>query len=326
MMSDALKYIREAAGGYAVRIGSSTTGRISLGTFPTLEAAQAARNAHLGYDPDMYASREAADMARALTLDSISIPAAAPGDEHSIPLRLSSDSALILGDLHCPHHHALMLQRAIWTCKAHHPAVDTAVIIGDFYDFASLSRFPKTERHETAEGTVTNYARPVLRAIASHFKRLVLLPGNHCWRFAKALGEPFSFKSLVEWTIGREPLDCEIVTTELDYVYIGREWMAGHPRTFSGQGGKTPSDLADKYRCNMITGHNHAIGMATSKSGYLGIDCGHLTKPRLHGYYNSSLTKYPRWQSGYVILDNGKPHIFTEQWTDWDRVLNRKAA
>jgi hypothetical protein len=146
--------------------------------------------------------------------------------------------------------------------------------------------------------------------------------GNHDERIGLKLDAPFTFKRVVNAALGDNWPDAQVNVTNLDYVRIDhalpeRRWIIGHPSAH-GQSGKTPADIADLEQCNVATGHNHQIGMQQSKSGrYIGVDVGHMTDPNRHYYVRRRLTKYVRWNSGYLVISNGLPHHFTERWTDW---------
>lgn len=241
------------------------------------------------------------------------IPAAYTLEEK--PLYLPYDSALILSDLHCPLHSTLMLERALDTAAAH--GVRNTVIIGDTWDFDELSSFPQIHRPASAGDTV-RISGGVLNYIAERSAQTVITPGNHCIRFAKRLNAAWDMRFLVAAALADYPAHGEIVTTNYSYVYLGDSWLVGHPKKYSRTPGKTPAELADLYGRNVVTGHNHLVGFAPSKSGrWLGVDCGALTDPEAHAYLMHEMNDHPRWQSGFVIIDKGYCYPYSERFSDW---------
>ncbi len=252
------------------------------------------------------------------TFTAIDIPDSRPTFDES-PFVVNSKNALVIGDLHIPYHNRLMLKRAIYITRTYYPHVTDVIIGGDLYDFASLSHYSHNQKDATANDTVL-LAGDVLRALLRYFKRCFICNGNHDERFAKKLDSQWDLELLINASMGRDWPDCDIQVTNLDYLYLGDNWIIGHPSNYSGQGGKTPSDYADLYQKNVATLHNHVIGMSQSKSGkYIGVDVGHMTQAGMHYYQKRRMTKFTRWNSGFLIVSDDFPYQYTEHWTDWDK-------
>ena len=241
-------------------------------------------------------------------------------------LRLDNPSALVLSDLHCPYHHAAMLERALALRAKVYPEVDTLIIAGDLFDFAGLSRHPQ-DQCEAAVTDELQVAGRVLRALLAPFARAVVMPGNHDERLAKKLEAHIPMRFLIDGCLGSDRPACQVTTTEYDYVYVEhddpeRRWVIGHPSHYSGMGGRTPASIADLEQRNVMTAHNHVIGLSQSPSGkYIGIDIGHCTDPSQHLYVKRRLTKYPRWSAGFAFLVNGYAHPYYERFSNWGALL-----
>lgn len=234
-------------------------------------------------------------------------------------LIVPDDNCLLIGDLHCPYHHKLMLRRAIFVVRTYFPAVRTCIIGGDTFDFSSLSSHPHNSKEADLDETLER-AADTLRFIGSYFKHLYILNGNHDERFSKKLDKSFTLKHLFSAAFGQHWPTSETMITNYDYVRVKDTWIVGHPSNYSGQGGKTPADYADIYRLNVACFHNHLIGESQSKSGLnVGIDVGHMTDPEQHYYRERRMSKYTRWNSGFVVLSNGYATRFTETFTDWTK-------
>jgi hypothetical protein len=235
----------------------------------------------------------------------------------NLVMQVQSQNALVIGDLHVPYHNRTMLGRALNVCEQYFPHVTDLIIGGDIYDFSALSQHPHNQTEADTESTV-KLAGDVLRAITQPFERCFIVNGNHDERVAKKLDANWGLELLINASFGRDWPDCTVYISNLDYLYLNDTWLIGHPSHYSGQGGKTPSDLADLHARNVITFHNHVIGWSQSKSGrFVGIDAGHCTVPDYHYYQKRRLTKFARWSSGFVIISNNHFYTFSEQHTDW---------
>jgi hypothetical protein len=58
-------------------------------------------------------------------------------------LTIPRPNVLVLGDMHVPQHNTLMLRRAVYVTKRYFPHITDVALIGDTWDFASVSRHPK---------------------------------------------------------------------------------------------------------------------------------------------------------------------------------------
>lgn len=232
-------------------------------------------------------------------------------------VEVAETSALVLGDLHCPYHNAVMLRRAIQICTEFFPLVKAIIFGGDTFDFPSISAHPQTGEAADPDAVIDT-AGAVLRAMLAHFDFAYFVNGNHDERVAKKLNRPLHLRHLISAALGSQRPPCEVVISNLDYLHLGEKWLIGHPSQYRAQGGRTPAELADKYGRNVITFHNHQIGLTQSKSGkWIAIDAGHMTDPNRHSYVARRLTTFPAWAAGFVIIDRGYPYVFPEISTDW---------
>jgi hypothetical protein len=198
------------------------------------------------------------------------------------PLQVPTNDCMVFGDLHVPMHNTLMLRRAIHirnTCFAH---IRHLLVGGDWHNFDRISRHPKN-----APGVATEFelqkSSEVGHDIGSWFDWIGVIPGNHDERFAARLDDDISLKRLFGLVFTDHWPDAEFHFSNLDYAFIGDKWVAGHPSSYSGQGGKKPAELTDFYQRNAISFHNHIVGEAQNKNGnFIGVDAGHMTDPNKH--------------------------------------------
>lgn len=238
------------------------------------------------------------------------------------PLAIPTPNVLVLSDLHCPYHNRAMLRRALQVTRRHYPHIKDVAIIGDIFNHAQISRHPK-DAPEVDLNTEHNITAEVLRAILKYFDNAYICMGNHDIRVSRKLEQPYDLAKLIYGALGGVLPACKLHVSNLSYLYVDapayeRRWMLGHPSKYSGQGGKTPSEIADIEHVNVVCAHNHRIGRAVSRDGrWEGVDLGHMTDPTQHFYIQSSMNTFPKWSSGFAVISDGYAETFTERFTNW---------
>ena len=238
------------------------------------------------------------------------------------PLQVPTDNALVFGDTHFPLHNVVMLQRALWVKQKFFSHIRTLVHGGDAFNFDRFSQHPKNAPMMGAEDQL-QIAAQCWRSIATRqwFDDVYVIPGNHDEWLAKAINDDIRVSRLYGMIFdGKNQWpEAEFHFTNLDYLYLGDQWVVGHPASYSGQGGKMPATLGNFYDGrNAISFHNHIVGQSQNQEGTLiGIDAGHMTDPDKHFYSARRFSKFARWNAGFVIISNGYHYHYTERWTDW---------
>jgi predicted phosphodiesterase len=322
-----LAYIgrRSDTGKWRVRVPDDQGRRVLVGEYSDLDDAIAARDEALTYAPEwrslarthVEAHKNVCEASIAddahMRMPIAQSDALRDADE---AVTIPSGDCLVIGDLHVPYHNADLLEKARRVAAQH--GITTVAIIGDLFDFGAISRHPRTERQAALDDELT-VAGDVLRALLDGFDHCYICNGNHDERVARAMNSPLGLDKLIAAALGRNWPACSITVTSRDYLYLGEQWLLGHPSRYSGRGGTTPSDLADLEQRNIVTGHNHLIGLQQSKSGrYVGIDTGHCTLPDRHGYVRQRLTTFPRWNGGFTLIQDGYATLYTERFTNWN--------
>lgn len=311
-------YIYEEYGKFRVRPAYNGA-KCSLGAYETREEAEAVRDAWLA-EQERGEKRNREQVA-APRYELIQMPEPSEEEGGEGVLRLPAEPTLLISDPHVPYHNDELLKKAIYVTRHRHPRVRQIAILGDLFDFASISQYPKTSRQSSLNDTL-RVAGDFLRSLLFYFDRAYLCNGNHDERFAKALNSPFDLQFLIDGALGGNRPDCEIHITNLDKMEWGDTWLLGHPSNHSSSGGKVASEIADIEQKSVVLGHNHRIGMQVSKSGrYLGWDIGHTTKPDYHFYVQRRLNKYPKWCAGFAVLEDGFLTHYSELGTNWAILL-----
>lgn len=304
--------------------------------FPTSILAKRHHSTHEIVDGDRDAAMKAARIARdsflaerntplpsrsEIDFNSIMVPDNSAGFNDQ-PLVIKGGNALVFSDTHVPHHNKLMLRRAIYIARRYFPHIEDFAVVGDSWDFNSLSRHPKDAPQENLD-EVLELGADMYRMVGDYFNRAHVCNGNHDARIGLKLDAPFTLKRVFNSAFGEGWPTCAMNISNLDYLLLDhddptRRWMLGHPSHYNGAGGTTAAAIADLEGMNVATAHSHVVGMQQSKSGrHIGIDLGHMTEPNRHYYLKRRMTKYAKWTAGFLIISNGMPYQYTERWTDW---------
>lgn len=226
-------------------------------------------------------------------------------------------------DIHIPFWHKELTRNMFAVAKKF--KIKTLIINGDFLNLDSFSRWVTGFRGQTDTMRELKTAACYLQESLKIFKKIYLTTGNHEDRLFRQLeGQiPHSyFMKMISDNVGTQDEDKPIVVSDYPFCYVNDCWMVGHPKNYSDRGGNTPSDLADVYDMNVITGHNHQLGIQTSKNGkHVGIDHGVSADPVKIEYYNKTLSKSRRWQPGFSMILNNKGYLFSLYHTDWKHWL-----
>lgn len=212
---------------------------------------------------------------------------------------------MVLPDLHIPFHHTALLD--LWMKEAEREAPDTVVIIGDFLDCYSISRFDKNpQRRATLQGEL-DLGRNILQQLRESVPATTAihyLEGNHEDRLRKMLWhgarELESLRNLtipgmlglndldIQWHHGREPFIIDSV-------------MFHHGNRLRKIAGNAAAAMSDEAEMSVVCGHTHRFGLCyrTTKKGVrFGLECGHLCDFTQMDY----LDAIPNWQAAWVIL------------------------
>lgn len=326
-------YIETRGDMFRVRFPRSIHETRWFGTYNTLAEAMTARDAklaeHFGMGVTVTESSSPVKESRS--------PLAALGDiefadidmpgntarQFNKPVTVTDANALVFSDLHVPHHSPLMLRRAIYVVKRYFPHITKLIVAGDTWDFTCISRHPKNAPVEDLDDVLERGAN-IYRAIGKHFDDIYVTNGNHDERIGLKLDAPFTLKRVFSSAFGQEWPKSKMHITNLDYVFMdsvdgdpAKSWIIGHPSHY-GQSANVPATIAELEGRNCASGHNHQIGVQQSASGrWLGVDLGHMTDPENHYYVQRRMTKFTRWNSGFLVISDGRAYPYWERFTDW---------
>lgn len=251
------------------------------------------------------------------------------------PLYVRSQHALIMTDLHVPYHNAGFLDRALHTGRMFN--CEDVFILGDLFNNDSVSRHPRNTPMTSLRDDMEAAAN-VLLSIASvdNVKRIIINSGNHDEWLARSADAQFDLRSFIYGALGGRELDCELLVTERDYVYVNDDWVFGHLSSYSKRPGEAARKIAEKYNKNVAVGHDHIQGFTTTSDGkYLAASIGCMVQADQEGtsfwYKERRLNAFPETVNGFMVLDRGLPYLFNVnglsalngglQWASFEQLL-----
>lgn len=217
-------------------------------------------------------------------------------------------------DDHSPYHSVLYENRFLMIAKLF--GIKTRIEVGDLINQDYASHWPKLEG-----GTNRNIdeeiaqAEPLFKAL-DYFDEIYLVQGNHESRVTRITEGRIQGKHILK--IFGQKIHDKFKYTPYDKIFIGDEFMAVHPKSYSQISASTAVRLAEKYHRHVLNAHGHFIALRYDRSGkYMGIDLGGLFDSRKIDYINLQTTTHPAWNQGFGMIYRGKFWHFHEG-TDWD--------
>lgn len=240
------------------------------------------------------------------------------------PLTVTASKWLYAADFHSPLHDERWLERLVRVGLAHD--VETLVVGGDLYDLDTMSRHP-ADLPQVPLSDAIRVNGEVTRYLARYFARLVLVPGNHDRRFARAVNKNLSFGDVVRMMAGDAT---NITTTDNDYVYVETggdvRWCVGHPRFFATYPTKGLDEVALKRSTHVIGAHSHTLGAVRVNDRFWAVSPGMMARNDLTPYIvrGNGLSKYAEQSHGFVLVehhdgDGDVLQLFAEGTVRWSR-------
>jgi len=218
----------------------------------------------------------------------------------------------VFSDVHLPHEDPRAFASFRSWHSEHKP--ELTVALGDIIDLAQISRYdPEADGNPYAAAEIA-YAVETLNDMLSSTGRIVMLPGNHEDRWAKAV---FGTKALaLKGTKGltlREQFYAHGLDKRIQWVdesvtcvglFIGkRAVLVRHGHRQAGRFGvkNVSTALVSKFpNISTVVGHHHRAQLACRTS--LGETVMGIANPHLsgdHAYAGAS----PDWQRGFTVLE-----------------------
>lgn len=222
-------------------------------------------------------------------------------------------SCLVIGDAQAPFHDAQFLNKIKKVTFAY--GVKTCIWCGDMIDFHAISIFLSQKKTSIEEELVEDEI--ALGQIADGFDDVLWVAGNHDERMSRMLTEWIPIDRLRLML----RLDDLVKTTDYYYCFIGKQWMATHPKNSSVIPARIPSMLAQKYQRNTISFHGHLNGMVMYNDFWC-IDAGVVCDPDRLEYSSVRQSTRPKVQRGAVLMLKDHQGVFhprvLNDLTDWE--------
>lgn len=266
---------------------------------------------------------------RVFEVKQISIPESPKRQYLDYP-QMATDNCLIISDIEIPDHNADMLKIAMLDAIAN--GVTDCVIAGDLIatDQAALTAWVAT----WATSDMTTYeadihaVRFVLKEYLKHFKRVVIISGNHDDRIARKTGGELHLGMLLH--------DLPVTFSRYEYMWLRTSNRGDikivHPQNFSGN----PVTLGQKLynvdcgvdypnkssKSHIVLGHCHRQQSGWSEDGLHEIHAlGCMRDSTRTLYKQQHINKHFQWDSGYMMLIDGYFYPRTLKGTHWQKVL-----
>jgi hypothetical protein len=229
-------------------------------------------------------------------------------------LKLPLGDYLITCDYHSPYHSELWVNRALMIAEIF--GLRKHIIAGDLFDMDFAKHWPKKEGEESTElGMTIEQCKPIINML-KYFDETILIRGNHEDRITRMTEARIQARHIIQ-LISEEIWNKKFKYSYYDKLYIGKDWLVVHPKSYSQLSGSTAIRLAEKYHRHILNAHGHFIAMRYDRSGkHMGIDIGGLFDIKKTAYMNLQTTTHPFWNEGFAVLKNNHVWLFNKS-TDW---------
>jgi len=220
------------------------------------------------------------------------------------------DNCLIMSDLHIPKHHAPTIEKALNLSRRY--GIKRLALIGDTMDGGQFhpKRGEKQHHHRRWQEDA-ELLSVVMKVIQKQItEQTVIVPGNHDWWFAKHMRGQVDhswmmsnlFHEFGESILWSDYEHCELETSG------GETWKLLHGCEFRGNNALgVAKDLASKFLCNILMGHQHQIGDGRDRSGkFRCVVLGGCHDERRFDYVNHSPSSKPRMNRSFAVLKDGE--------------------
>jgi len=235
---------------------------------------------------------------------------------------------IISSDWHLPYYDHALADNLIKIAKKF--KIKKHLIAGDFTDQAAfrhmLYAIPIIDDRLREDTEYTfGICAEIINKMLEWFDEIRLLTGNHDIYFFKVLQgkvKTEGFWRLVG--VNKKDFNKKFFVSQYPFCSLNGKWHVTHPKTYSRIPTNVPRALSTKYRMSTISAHGHNFGLAPDISGQdICIDSGGMFDYKKIGYKWMTDTTHPQWVSGFVVVKNNKPYIFSDTITDWDYWLKK---
>ncbi len=212
---------------------------------------------------------------------------------------------LITCDYHAPSYSVPWVERSIAIAKKFD--IHRQIIVGDLFDM-DFAKHWYSDKPGDLDSEIEK-VRPLIDSLL-WFDKIFLLRGNHENRVGRMTDSKIQAKHLLN-LFGPEAWAKKCVYIEADRAFIGDEWLAVHPKSYSQVSATVAIRLAEKFHRHVFNAHGHFSALRYDRSGkYMGIDLGGMFDCQKIEYIQRCTTTHPVWDNGFGMIRNGYFHLF----------------
>lgn len=236
------------------------------------------------------------------------------------PLSLEGN-AIVAGDIHVPTTNFEFAKRIISVAKYY--GIKILILAGDIYNFDLFSKYPR-QTVMTTWAQERDAGRALFKMFQEYFDEIYVFMGNHDRRMIK-WADGHLDETDVFGLITTSP---KVHVSKFGYMNIksgSENWLITHSTEYSVNQLTVADQLAQKYKSNVITHHEHHVakGMDRYKS-FVIINNGGLFAQEKMAYVNLDTSKKPNMANAFTALVDGCGHMYTPYpaYTDWTHIDN----
>ncbi len=226
------------------------------------------------------------------------------------PLHLRGDF-VVVGDVHVPCTDYGFAGMVLVVAKKH--GIKRLIIAGDMFNMDTFGFYDAVVNQPSWKDE-RDAARVLFRDWLEWFDEIYVLMGNHDRRLQK-------------WTAGQlDESDIFGMITSSDKVRVSNygyltvdTWRITHPKNYSIDFLKVADTLASKYQSNILSFHEHHLGITRDRyNNYTIANGGCLVDPAKLAYVALDDSKSAGMVQGFAMLRNGYVTVFGKsEFTDW---------
>jgi len=222
-------------------------------------------------------------------------------------LRLDDGDYLVTCDFHAPHHSEVWINRALAFADEYN--IKHHIIVGDLFDmgFAKWSKFEMMKDEWESQERLDDELKVCRRVMESldYFDKSYLVCGNHENRVDRLTDGRIQARHIID-LIGEGRYKDKFKVSVYDKLFVGEEFLAVHPSSYSQIGGSTAVRLAEKFHRNVLNAHGHFVALRYDRSGqYMAADIGGMFDTKKIDYICKKTTTHPTWNNGFAVIMDG---------------------
>lgn len=234
------------------------------------------------------------------------------------PLSLIGD-AIIAGDVHVPTTNYEFAKRIIRVAKFW--GIKILILAGDIYNFDLFSKYPR-QTVMISWAQEREAGKFLFKMFTDYFDEIYVVMGNHDRRMIK-WADGHLDETDVFGLITTSP---KVHVSNFGYCTIksgSESWLVTHSTEYSVNQLTVADQLAQKYKSNIITHHEHHVAKGRDRyKSFTIINNGGLFAQEKMAYVQLDTSKKPNMANGFTALVNGCGHLYTpySSFTDWSHI------